>query len=125
MSLKLRWPCRAPHLAAARRDRVSEKLDLSRRAAALAPDDGLWYPPLPSCLPNTVPFSQPPSPPRSNLLQVAIVTGGDSGIGRSVALLLAKEGAKGIAIVHTPKEQKVGASSSGWTVAAAAPAAVG
>ena len=41
--------------------------------------------------------------------QVAIVTGGDSGIGRSMALLLAKEGAKGIAIVHTPKEQKVGA----------------
>ncbi|PRW51056.1 NAD(P)-dependent oxidoreductase [Chlorella sorokiniana] len=38
--------------------------------------------------------------------KVAIVTGGDSGIGRSVALLLAKEGAKGIAIVHTPKEQK-------------------
>ncbi len=40
--------------------------------------------------------------------QVAIVTGGDSGIGRSVALLLAKEGAKAVAIVHTPKEQKVG-----------------
>lgn len=36
------------------------------------------------------------------------MTGGDSGIGRSVALLLAKEGAKAVAIVHTPKEQKVG-----------------
>lgn len=47
----------------------------------------------------------PPAPPS---LQVAIVTGGDSGIGRSVALLLAKESAKAVAIVHTPKEQKVG-----------------
>jgi NAD(P)-dependent dehydrogenase (short-subunit alcohol dehydrogenase family) len=40
-------------------------------------------------------------------LQVAIVTGGDSGIGRSVALLMAKEGAKAVAIVHLPKEQAV------------------
>ncbi|PSC75991.1 NAD(P)-dependent oxidoreductase [Micractinium conductrix] len=37
--------------------------------------------------------------------KVAIVTGGDSGIGRSVALLLAKESAKAVAIVHLPKEQ--------------------
>jgi NAD(P)-dependent dehydrogenase (short-subunit alcohol dehydrogenase family) len=35
------------------------------------------------------------------------VTGGDSGIGRSVALLMAKEGAKAVAIVHLPKEQAV------------------
>ena len=49
-------------------------------------------------------------PPRSltqPTTQVAIVTGGDSGIGRSVALLLAKESAKAVAIVHLPKEQPV------------------
>ena len=37
----------------------------------------------------------------------ALITGGDSGIGRSVALLMAKEGAKAVAIVHLPKEQAV------------------
>lgn len=35
----------------------------------------------------------------------AIVTGGDSGIGLSAAVMMAREGARGIAIVHHPKEQ--------------------
>ncbi|ORY04395.1 NAD(P)-binding protein [Basidiobolus meristosporus CBS 931.73] len=37
--------------------------------------------------------------------RIAIVTGGDSGIGRSVATLYAMEGVSGIAIVHLPREQ--------------------
>src|SRR5690349_5416197 len=36
---------------------------------------------------------------------VALVTGGDSGIGRAVAVLYAREGAD-IAIVHLPEERK-------------------
>lgn len=36
------------------------------------------------------------------------MTGGDSGIGRAVAVLLAKESAKAVAIVYLPKEQPVG-----------------
>jgi len=38
---------------------------------------------------------------------VVIVTGGDSGIGRSVAVMMAKEKAKAVAIVYLPKEQQV------------------
>lgn len=37
--------------------------------------------------------------------KVALVTGGDSGIGRAVAVLYAREGAD-VAIVHLPEEQK-------------------
>jgi NAD(P)-dependent dehydrogenase (short-subunit alcohol dehydrogenase family) len=38
--------------------------------------------------------------------KVAIITGGDSGIGRSVAILYAREGAD-VAIIYLPEEQKV------------------
>src|SRR5262245_29992841 len=37
--------------------------------------------------------------------KVALITGGDSGIGRSVAVLFAREGAD-IAIVHLPQEKR-------------------
>lgn len=39
--------------------------------------------------------------------QVCIVTGGDSGIGRSVAAMFARESAKSVTIVYLEKEQEV------------------
>ncbi|CAG8545194.1 16188_t:CDS:10 [Dentiscutata heterogama] len=38
--------------------------------------------------------------------KIALITGGDSGIGRSVAALFSLEGCEGIAIVHLPREEK-------------------
>ncbi|EIN06817.1 NAD(P)-binding protein [Punctularia strigosozonata HHB-11173 SS5] len=38
--------------------------------------------------------------------KTAIVTGGDSGIGRSAAILFAKEGARGITITYLPQEKE-------------------
>jgi NAD(P)-dependent dehydrogenase (short-subunit alcohol dehydrogenase family) len=38
--------------------------------------------------------------------KTAIVTGGDSGIGRSAALLFAMEGARGITITYLPEEEE-------------------
>jgi NAD(P)-dependent dehydrogenase (short-subunit alcohol dehydrogenase family) len=43
------------------------------------------------------------------------VAGGDSGIGRSVAVLMAKEGAKGVAIVYLPAEQPVSKPFHQWS----------
>jgi len=45
--------------------------------------------------------------------KAAIITGGDSGIGRSVAVLFAREGAD-VAIVHLPAEKKDAAETVSW-----------
>ncbi|CAG8640823.1 26246_t:CDS:2 [Racocetra persica] len=38
--------------------------------------------------------------------KIALITGGDSGIGRSIATLFSLEGCAGLAIVHLPREEK-------------------
>lgn len=38
-------------------------------------------------------------------MQVCLITGGDSGIGRSVALMYAREGAEAIAITYLNEER--------------------
>jgi hypothetical protein len=55
-------------------------------------------------------YTQSPKPHRNDAMhpQVALITGGDSGIGRSVAVMMAKEKCRTIAIVHHPKERQVG-----------------
>ena len=41
----------------------------------------------------------------TGMLQVCLITGGDSGIGRSVALMYAREGAEAIAISYLNEER--------------------
>src|SRR4051812_27335422 len=45
--------------------------------------------------------------------KAAIITGGDSGIGRSVAVLFAREGAD-VAIVHLPEEEVDARETAKW-----------
>lgn len=82
------------------------------RQKCFRPDQ--WFPDVPIIFTTTNPSTSPtskshlPSPPNPTsppCLQVAIITGGDSGIGRSVAVHFAREGAD-VAIVYLPEEQK-------------------
>lgn len=44
----------------------------------------------------------------------ALITGGDSGIGRAVAIAFAREGAEGVAISHLPEEQQDADDTLAW-----------